>query len=84
VDFQKVNINISDYGGEIMEFECLEELIQLDEALTSLGKSDSSVEYALHIRDEFDMVIDKLNKLKTKMGYERFVNDSNEYFSDED
>jgi hypothetical protein len=67
-----------------MNFECLDELIQLDEVLTSLGKSDSSVEYAPHIREEFDKVIEKLNQLKVKMGYVRFENPSDDYFLDEE
>jgi hypothetical protein len=67
-----------------MKFECLKELIQLDEALTSLGKSDSSVEYAPHIREEFNKVIEKLSQLKTKMGYVRFENSSDDYFLDKD
>lgn len=43
-------------------------LDELDQALSNLGKSDSSVEYANHIRNEFNDVVDKLNELKKVLG----------------
>lgn len=53
---------------------------ELDDALLKLGFSDSSIMYASHIRDEFDICIDKLNVLKESLGIKS--NDSDWYFDD--
>ena len=53
-------------------------LDELDQALSKLGKSDSSVEYANHIRDEFNNVIDKVNELKKVLGGN--IKSSDDYF----
>jgi hypothetical protein len=55
------------------------EFNELDKALSKLGKSDSSVEYALHIRDEFDSVVSELNKIKDKLHVKG--KESDEYFT---
>lgn len=62
----------------------LTELLELDEALIDLARSDSSVEYAPHIREPFNLVVDKLNKLKEEMKFESIIIDKNKYFSDEE
>ena len=45
---------------------------QLDKNLRKLGQSDSSVEYASHIRGEFDEVLNSLNELKRYCNVEVF------------
>lgn len=42
--------------------------------------SDSSVEYALHIRDKFDKVIYSLNEIKNYLGGEDMARTSDKYF----
>ena len=41
---------------------------ELDEHIKELGQSDSSIEYAPHIRNKFDKVIYSLNKIKEHSG----------------
>jgi hypothetical protein len=65
-----------------MNFKYINELSELDGALASLAKSDSSIEYALHIREPFNEIINKLNQLKTEMGYDCLKNNSDKYFED--
>ena len=55
-----------------MDFE------KLDKALKELGESDSSVEYAPHIRECFDDVIKELNKIKSQLNAE--IKDIGYYF----
>ena len=50
----------------MLRYLCL--LEELDQSLSNLAKSDSSIEYANHIRDEFENVIDKLNAIKEVLG----------------
>lgn len=42
--------------------------VELDRHLSDLGKSDSSVEYASHIRDEFNKVVSSVNKIRLYIG----------------
>ncbi|MED2945416.1 hypothetical protein VSK91_19750 [Bacillus swezeyi] len=53
---------------------------ELDTNLKELGMSDSAVEYAPHIRDEFDKVINSLNKIKNYLGGEEITHTSDKYF----
>ncbi|KAA6446748.1 hypothetical protein [Bacillus swezeyi] len=53
---------------------------ELETNLKGLGKSDSSVEYAPHIRDEFDKVIYSLNKIKNYLGEEEMTHTPDKYF----
>ena len=53
-------------------------LKELDEALSRLAKSDSSVEYAIHIRENFDEVISCLNAVKKNMNMN--TKDTDTYF----
>ncbi|MEC1437306.1 hypothetical protein P9D57_00780 [Bacillus sonorensis] len=53
---------------------------ELDTHLKELGMSDSAVEYAPHIRDEFDKVIISLNKIKNYLGGKNMTSTSDNYF----
>ncbi|MCC9021753.1 hypothetical protein [Bacillus nakamurai] len=53
---------------------------ELDTNLKELGMSDSSVEYALHIRSKFDKVIYSLNEIKNYLGGEEMARTSDKYF----
>jgi len=56
-------------------------LMFLDDSLKRLGKSDSCIEYALHIRDEFNDVILMLKKLKLELGVGEIVENIDWYFN---
>lgn len=51
---------------------------KLDKSLIKLGKSDSAIEYAPHIRNEFDKVISALNMVK--LYFNKDIKDSDSYF----
>jgi hypothetical protein len=53
---------------------------ELDSKLGDLGKSDSSVEYAPHIRPEFDEVVKSLNNIKGYLGGLEMLHTSDKYF----
>lgn len=55
---------------------------KLDENLSELGQSDSSVEYAPHVREPFDKVIESLNEIRTYLG--EYPIKVNQYFNIED
>lgn len=56
--------------------------IELDKSLGRLGHADSSIEYASHIRDEFDNVISNLNQIKQHLDLSTELQfSSDEYFS---
>lgn len=67
-----MNLKLQDYFKE------------LDTNLKELGMSDSSIEYAPHIRDEFDKVIYSLNKIKNYLGGEEITHTSDKYFQYKD
>jgi len=50
----------------------------LDTRLTWLAKSDSAIEYAPHIRSDFNGVVGLINELKYELGFE--TKECNEYF----
>ena len=52
----------------------------LDAALMELGKSDGSVEYAPHLRERFNVIIEELNKIKGMLNI--LPKNSEEYFED--
>jgi hypothetical protein len=43
---------------------------ELDKALCELAKSDSAIEYASHIRPEFNYVVTELNEVKRVLGFQ--------------
>ncbi|NUJ17485.1 hypothetical protein FKN04_12955 [Bacillus glycinifermentans] len=55
---------------------------KLDEKLSELGQSDSSVEYAPHVREPFDKVVESLNEIRTYLG--GYPIKVNRYFNIED
>jgi hypothetical protein len=57
-----------------------ERLTLLDDTLKRLAMSDSSVQYASHIREEFDSVILMLNNLKLGLGFSEAIKKSEYYF----
>lgn len=59
-------------------------LFNIDEALKSLGMSDSSIEYAPHIRQEFSNLLQHINALKLKSGYGSLIENDNWYFEIKD
>lgn len=52
----------------------------IDLALMGLGMSYSSIEYADFIRQEFDNVVQSINKLKIESGNIKLTNKSDWYF----
>lgn len=57
---------------------CKELFNKLDNKLIILAKSDSSIEYAPHIRDSFNDVINELNNIKIILNIK--TKTSNSYF----
>jgi hypothetical protein len=49
---------------------------KLDDYLSELGQSDSTIEYAPHARVPFDMVIKSLNEIRTYLGGDSKTRDS--------
>ncbi len=56
-----------EYGINLIK----KELDKLDVALSKLAKSDSAIQYAPHIEDEFYNVIDRLNELKSIFNFDK-------------
>jgi len=56
-------------------------LMFLDDAIKQLSKSDSSIEYANHIRNKFDDVVLMLNELKLELGVGEIVENIDWYFN---
>lgn len=50
-------------------------LYKLDYSLLQLALSDSSIEYAPHIRKNFDHVVNDLNRIKEYLGDEPMESD---------
>ena len=63
-----------------MSDKMVDQFNDLDKALTGLGESDSTVEYAPHVREEFDKVIAKLNEVKKCVGLVSLIRNSDSYF----
>lgn len=57
---------------------------QIEHSLIKLAQSDSSIEYAPHIRKEFDEVVNGLNKIKEELELEIIIHESDWYFNNED
>lgn len=55
---------------------------ELDRHLKNLGQSDSSIEYAPHIREEFDKVVKSLNNIKGYLGGIEMLYKSDKYFNE--
>lgn len=54
--------------------------MQLDNALSELAKSDSSIEFAEHVRSRFNEVIVVVNQLKVQADCEELCKEDKKYF----
>lgn len=64
--------------------ELAEHFDTLDEHLSSLGSSDSSIEYAPHVREKFNMVVGAINNLKAATGTTKLIQSPSWYFGNEE
>lgn len=60
--------------------EIIEIFNNIDEALKKLGKSDSSIEYTPHIRQEFSNVLQQIDHLKYETGNGKLLKNWSWYF----
>lgn len=67
-----------------LDKELAEHFDTLDKHLSNLGSSDSSVEYAPHIREEFNMVVGAVNNLKAATGTAKLIQSPSWYFGAEE
>lgn len=58
----------------------IDKFSEIDIALRKLGQSDSSIEYAGHIRQEFENTLQCINSLKYRTGNGQLIKNSDWYF----
>lgn len=66
-----------------LDKELFEHFDVLDKCLSDLGCSDSSIEYAPHIRNKFNKVVGAINNLKAATGTTKSIQSPSCYFGNE-
>ena len=80
-EIEKLNQQVKTMKHENKKDDTLSgHLKKLDRKLMGLALSDSSIEYAPHIREEFDSVICSLNYIKQHLGAISLILNKDTYF----